>query len=242
MAGPLDSIDPLAGVDLVLIDGNNLLYALRGRGAGGVGGSAHERGTGAAAPPPASAIIGRIRSAIPPGVKVELIFDGSPSGITGRLATGMSVEYSRRATADEVILNRISRQLEEGGPASTWPILAVTDDRGLRDGVRTRGGRSAGTAWLMRRLEGTERPIRGRPGWTPTPRPKAGTALGHGRPPREGGWSGSDRGPTGESSLGRGGGGPHARGAGPPSRGGGSKRSGAGPRGMRRRNRPEGGS
>lgn len=234
MTGPLDSIDPLAGVELVLIDGNNLLYALRGRGAGGVGGSAHEAGAAGGPPPPASAIIGRIRSAIPPGVKVELIFDGSPTGITGRLATGMSVEYSRRATADEVILNRISRQLEAGGPASTWPILAVTDDRGLRDGVRTRGGRSAGTAWLMRRLEGTERPIRGRPGSTPTPRPKAGTALGHGRPPREGGWSGAE-------TPGRGG--PPSRGGGPPNRGGGSsKRSGAGPRGMRRRNRPEGGA
>jgi hypothetical protein len=240
MPGPTDSIDPLAGVELVLIDGNNLLYALRGRGAGGVGGSSHEAGAAGGPPPPASAIIGRIRSAIPPSVKVELIFDGSPSGITGRLATGMSVEYSRRATADEVILNRISRQLEEGGPASTWPILAVTDDRGLRDGVRTRGGRSAGTAWLMRRLEGAERPIRGRPGSTPTARPKAGTALGHGRPPREGGWSGGEA--HGRGGPPQRGGGPPNRGGGPPNRGGSSKRSGAGPRGMRRRNRPEGGA
>jgi hypothetical protein len=173
-----DSIDPLAGVELVLIDGNNLLHALRGRGrVPGVGGGYVE------APQPASAVIGRIRSAIPPGVRVELILDGSPSGITGRLATGMSVEYSRRSTADEVILNRLSRQLDEGGPASTWPILAVTDDRALRDGVRSRGGRSAGTAWLLRRLDGTERPVRGRPGSTPAPRPKAGTGLGNGRPP-----------------------------------------------------------
>jgi hypothetical protein len=224
--GPLDSLDPLAGVELVLIDGNNLLYALRGRGGAGSSNAAGGRGTGSgpgAAPPPASAIIGRIRGVIPPGVKVELIFDGPPSGITGRLATGMSVEYSRRATADEVILNRLSRQLDEGGPASTWPILAVTDDRGLRDGVRTRGGRSAGTAWLLRRLDGTERPIRGRPGSAPTPRPRAGTALGHGRPPRIGGWSGE---PSRD---------------GPPTRSGGSKRAGAGPRGMRRHNRPDSG-
>ncbi|HEV2005416.1 MAG TPA: hypothetical protein VGQ85_02280 [Candidatus Limnocylindrales bacterium] len=181
MPGPLDGIDPLAGVELVLIDGNNLLHALR-RG-GGSGGHGGPRGGGSPeAPQPASAIIGRIRSAIPPSVKVELILDGSPSGITGRLATGMSVEYSRRSTADEVILNRLSRQLDEGGPASTWPILAVTDDRALRDGVRSRGGRSAGTAWLLRRLDGTERPIRGRPGSTPAPRPRAGTGLGNGRP------------------------------------------------------------
>jgi hypothetical protein len=185
----VETADPLAGVELVLIDGNNLLHALRGRGreGGGYGGPA-------AAPQPASAIIGRIRSAIPPSVKVELILDGSPSGITGRLATGMSVEYARRSTADELILNRLSRQLDEGGPASTWPILAVTDDRALRDGVRTRGGRSAGTAWLLRRLDGTERPIRGRPGTPPPARPRAGTALGNGRPPGMRRQARSDRG------------------------------------------------
>jgi len=171
---PTESADPLAGVELVLIDGNNLLHALPGRGRSGAPGEA---------PPPASAIIGRIRSAIPPGVRVELIFDGSPSGITGRLATGMSVEYSRRASADDLILDRVSRQLDAGGPASTWPILAVTDDRALREGVRTRGGRSAGTAWLFRRLDGTDRAVQGRPGTPPTPRPKAGTGLGNGRPP-----------------------------------------------------------
>ena len=177
----VENTDPLAGVELVLIDGNNLLHALRRGGALAHGGP---RGGGSAeAPQPASAIIGRIRSAIPPSVKVELILDGSPSGITGRLATGMSVEYSRRSTADELILNRLTRQLDEGGPASTWPILAVTDDRALRDGVRTRGGRSAGTAWLLRRLDGTERPIRGRPGTPPPARPRAGTGLGNGRPP-----------------------------------------------------------
>ena len=177
----VENTDPLAGVELVLIDGNNLLHALRRGGSGGHGGP---RGGGSPEPPqPASAIIGRIRSAIPPSVKVELILDGSPSGITGRLATGMSVEYSRRSTADELILNRLSRQLDEGGPASTWPILAVTDDRLLRDGVRSRGGRSAGTAWLLRRLDGTERPIHGRPGTPPQARPRAGTGLGNGRPP-----------------------------------------------------------
>jgi hypothetical protein len=190
----VENADPLAGVELVLIDGNNLLHALRGRvrDGGGYGGGASAGGP--AAPQPASAIIGRIRSAIPPSVKVELILDGSPSGITGRLATGMSVEYSRRSTADELILNRLTRQLDEGGPASTWPILAVTDDRALRDGVRTRGGRSAGTAWLLRRLDGTERPIRGRPGTPPAPRPRAGTGLGNGRPPGMRRQARSDRG------------------------------------------------
>jgi hypothetical protein len=178
---PPEGADPLAGVELVLIDGNNLLYALRRS----PDGARSDRSPGTSAPPPpASAMIGRIRGVIPAGVRVELIFDGSPSGITGRLATGMSVEYSRRAKADDLILDRLTRQLAEHGPASTWSTLAVTDDRELRDGVRNRGGRSAGTAWLLRRLSGTERPVRGRPGMTPAPRPKSGTGLGHARPPR----------------------------------------------------------
>jgi len=173
---PPDTTDPLAGVEVVLIDGNNLLHALAqsSRGGGGAG----------TPPVPSSAIVGRIRGAIPAGVRVELVFDGSPSGVVGRLATGMTVAYARRATADDLILDRLTRQLADGGPASTWPLLVVTDDRELRDGIRSRGGRSAGTSWLLRRIAGTDHPVHGRPGTAPAPRPKAGTALGHGRPPR----------------------------------------------------------
>jgi YacP-like NYN domain len=172
---PGDGLDPLAGVELVLIDGNNLLHALGPSSAGPSSGGP---------PMPQSAIIGRIRGAIPAGVRIELVFDGSPRGVTGRLATGMTVEYSRRATADQLIHDRLARQLAEGGPASTWPILVVTDDRELRDGARDRGARSAGTAWLLRRLAGTDRPVHGRPGATPVSRPTPGTTLGHGRSPQ----------------------------------------------------------
>jgi hypothetical protein len=172
---PADGPDPLAGVELVLIDGNNLLHAL---------GGPRSPSSAAGQPLPQSAIVGRIRGAIPAGVRIELIFDGSPHGVTGRLATAMTVEYSRRATADQLIHDRLARQLREGGPASTWPILVVTDDRELRDGARDRGARSAGTAWLLRRLAGTDRPAHGRPGATPVSRPKPGTLLGNSRAPR----------------------------------------------------------
>ncbi|MEZ0240969.1 MAG: hypothetical protein ACAH65_09245 [Chloroflexota bacterium] len=192
--------DPLAGTELVLIDGTNLLHAL-GRGSRESGTS---RPDGGAPPVPPSAVVGRIRGVIPAGVRVELLFDGRTSGVTGRLAAGMSVRYSGRASADSVIVEAVEAQAIERGPASTWSILVVTDDRELRGRVARLGARSAGTTWLLRRLgsgrdlaparrgpgdearggEGPGQrsmPRRGGPG---VPRPKAGTTFGHGRPPR----------------------------------------------------------
>jgi hypothetical protein len=173
--------DPLAGVERVFIDGNNLLYALA-RG-----------GRGPAAPAPAGAVIGRLRAAFPPSVVVDLVFDGRPTGgVTGRLATGLRVSYSGRETADRVIDEGVAAQLAADGPAGTWGILVVSDDRGLRESVGAKGARTAGTAWLAGRIG---RALEDRPGTpsavrrarlkAPAPAlPKAGTTIGHRRPPR----------------------------------------------------------
>lgn len=174
--------DPLAGVERVFIDGNNLLYALA-RGARGPAGAFA----------PAGAVIGRLRAAFPPSVVVDLVFDGRPTGgVTGRLATGLRVSYSGRETADRIIDEGVSAQLAADGPAGTWGILVVSDDRGLREAVGAKGARTAGTAWLAGRIgraledrppttPGTSRTRRGEPG---PPLPKAGTTIGHRRPPR----------------------------------------------------------
>ena len=204
--------DPLAGTELVLIDGTNLLHAL-GRGSRNAGDSNPKQREADGPPVPPSAVVGRIRGVIPAGVRVELLFDGRTSGVTGRLATGMSVRYSGRASADSVIVEAVEGQAMADGPASTWSILVVTDDRELRGRVAALGARSAGTTWLLRRL-GTGRdlaparsaiangprdggprgdvrgagprgdPWAGRRGGPGVPRPKAGTSFGHGRPPR----------------------------------------------------------
>lgn len=198
--------DPLSGVELVLVDGNNLLGSSR---------------------LPAGAVIGPIRAAIPAGVRVELFFDGPPRGVTGRLATAFSVRYSGRATADSLILDVVTRQGREHGPAGTWSILVVSDDRELRDAARMAGARSAGAAWLAGRVgslgegrtraggvpfgrgqatrggpagrrggsrardsvspgQGAGSPGTREPGPRPpsTARPKAGTSIGNRRPPR----------------------------------------------------------
>jgi hypothetical protein len=129
------SRDPLAETDRLIVDGSNLLPALARRG-GAV---------------PAAALIGRLRAAVPPAVAVELVFDGAPDpGLRGeRIASGVVVRYSGRRTADEVIIDTVGSV----GRATAERLLIVTDDRELGGAVRARGARTAGTAWLIGRLE-----------------------------------------------------------------------------------------
>ena len=133
---------------------------------------------------------------------MDLVFDGPPSGgVTGRLATGLRVSYSGRISADRVIDDGVAAQLAADGPGATWGILVVTDDRGLSDAVRSKGARTAGTAWITGRIGRltTDRPRpdrradgggrgagsnRGQRGAPAAPLPKAGTTIGHRRPPR----------------------------------------------------------
>jgi len=189
------SSDPFAGVERVYIDGSNLLHALARGGSG--------------EPGPAGAVIGRLRAAFPASVLVDLVFDGPASGgVTGRLATGLRVSYSGRISADRVIDDGVAAQLSADGPAGTWGILVVTDDRGLQATVRAKGARTASTTWIAGRIgrltadrphpgggprgegggpagEGRDPGSRSRRRVAPgTPLPKAGTAFGHRRPPR----------------------------------------------------------
>jgi len=214
--------DPLAGVELVIVDGSNLLHALSRPAPGG--------GTAL----PASAVVGRIRGAIPAAIHVQLHLDGPPSGVRGRLATEMDVQHSGRVTADSRIVDLV-RRYGEAGPAATWELLVVTDDYELRNEVQRRGARSIGTSWLIARIgsagvAGPDPasaarpagvvPAGGRPSVlrripVPGPRPRAGTGFGHGRPPRPVEGSGSDDhgGPGDPSGNPRGGlrGGPDGR-------------------------------
>jgi hypothetical protein len=185
-AGPLrvapgaGSRDPLGGVERILVDGSNLLHALR-RGAG---------------PAPAATLIGRLRAIIPPTVRIELVFDGPPEhGLRGtRIAAGLTVRHSGRYTADSLIDRLVADAIGTGGdPDQAYAvgaaILVVTDDAELARMIRRRGARTVGADWLVRRLDrpalsspsiGASRPPRptgspaaeadggdDRPGWRP---------------------------------------------------------------------------
>jgi hypothetical protein len=138
---PERSTDPLAGIDRLVVDGTNLLFALR-RGAG----------TGPAGTPlPAAALVGRLRGAIQAGVAIELVLDGPPDrGLRGvRIASGLTVRYAAPLSADAAI-GLLAGRLD--GPARSR-LLVVTDDRELRQSLSMRGVRTAGAKWLIGRLE-----------------------------------------------------------------------------------------
>ena len=150
-------------VGRILIDGRNVQHALA-RGSGG----------SSASPLPTVALVARLRAAFAPPAEVELILDGHPGGSpSGRLAPGFSVSYSRHATADEVIGDRVAEALLALGPVGAWSVIVVSDDREVRDHARRNGARVEGTAWLAERLAS--------PGSAPG---SAGTGFGQGRPPR----------------------------------------------------------
>ena len=148
--------DPLAATRRLLIDGSNLLHAL-------------SRAPGAAPP---AALIGRLRAPSRPPVAIELVFDGPPErGLRNeRIASGLTVRYSGPRTGDAVIIGLIDDVRLLDGADGTATLLVVTDDRDLRHGSRLRGARTAGSAWLLGRLDarrlsspsvGNPRPARG---------------------------------------------------------------------------------
>ena len=150
--------DPLTGTDRLLIDGTNLLHAL-------------SRKPGAA---PQAALIGRLRAIVPAAIGIELVFDGAPDpGMRGeRVASGLIVRHSGRRTADEVLLSLVDETRAVAGAAATGALLVVSDDHALRASLRAKGARTAGSAWLLGRLErpklsapsvGNRRPATGRP-------------------------------------------------------------------------------
>ncbi len=127
----------LLGIDVVLVDGNNVLGALAR-----VGGTTTSAG-----------LVARLRAAIPMSVGVELVLDGPPErGLARAVSNGVVIRHAGRRTADQVIVDEVARHDTGGGPAAAAAVLVVTDDGGLRALVRRRGGRTVGTPWLTGRL------------------------------------------------------------------------------------------
>jgi predicted RNA-binding protein with PIN domain len=125
--------NPLEGIERLLVDGSNLVHAIR-------------RGLPAA--PPAT-LIGRLRGVIEMPVRIELLFDGPPDpGLRDtRIASGVTVRYSGRLSADFVL----ARLVAEAENPDT--LLVVTDDVELRHQIMRRGGHTASARWLVGRLE-----------------------------------------------------------------------------------------
>jgi hypothetical protein len=150
--------DPLTGTDRLLIDGTNLLHVLSNK-------------PGQA---PQAALIGRLRAMVPASIGIEIVFDGAPDrGMRGeRVASGLIVRHAGRRSADEVLLSLVDETRATAGLEATGGLLVVSDDHELRAGLRAKGARTAGSAWLLGRLArpklsapsvGNRRPARGGP-------------------------------------------------------------------------------
>jgi hypothetical protein len=146
---------PFAGVELLLVDGNNLLH----RVAGGPG------------PVAARLLLGRLRAAMPPTTRAIVILDGSPDPRAPmREAAGRNLEmrHAGRFSADDVIVDLVAEQPF----ARRSQTVVVSDDRALRERVSRLGGLARRLHWLEETLA---LPPRG-------PRSAAGTGLGGSRP------------------------------------------------------------
>ena len=150
--------DPLANTTSLLVDGTNLLHALT-------------RGSGDRQPP--AAVIGRLRAAVPKEAAITLVFDGpAERGVRGeRIAGGgLTVRYSGRRTADEVLLDLVNE-------AATWSEA---------DGPAPPRSSSSPTT-VTRSNPPARRPERGDPvADRPARAPTSGTVDRQPRPPKPG--------------------------------------------------------
>jgi hypothetical protein len=89
-----------------------------------------------------------------------------------RVAAGLLVRHAGRRSADEVLLSLVDETRATAGSAATGALLVVSDDHALRSALRAKGARTAGSKWLLGRLDrpklsapsvGNRRPARGGP-------------------------------------------------------------------------------
>ena len=157
------TLDPLAGITRLLVDGTNLLHAL-GRADG---------------PLPPAAVIGRLRALVPAGIVATVVLDGTPApgAIDRRVTSGIEVRYSGRRPADALLVD-----LAGMAPTTT---LVVTDDNELATSLRRFGSRTVRTGWMADQLgrQRLQAPAAGRPR---PPAPAPVEATGDEEPPRPG--------------------------------------------------------
>jgi hypothetical protein len=162
---------PFAGIDLVLIDGNNLLH----------------RVSAAAGPGPLRRLLPSLRAAIPRSVETIVMLDGpaDPGTTPRQLASpGIEFRHSGRVDADTALVTLLgTRPYHE-----RHRTVVVTDDRSLGDRVRAAGGTPRRLEWLQRLLDRTasDAPVHRRPPSRP------GRVRDDDRIPDDGGARGAD--------------------------------------------------
>jgi hypothetical protein len=142
---------PLDDVELLIIDGNNLLH----RTAGSVESGALR------------ALLAQLRQHVGPGVQTVLMLDGHPAPGTPaqqRISGSLEVRHSRSATADDAIVELLAARPF----VARARTVVVSDDRALVERARSAGGRTQRLDWLQALLA---RPPGGGRGSIGRPRP-----------------------------------------------------------------------
>ncbi len=131
----------LAGVERLLIDGNNILHRI----AGSPDEAAQRQ------------LIARLRAILPVTVATTLVLDGAPdrgAPLNVKVTGSLDVRHAGPAGADHLIVS-----LVEGRPfAARARTLIVTDDRALGDRIRTAGAGVRRLGWLQGMLSAAEGP------------------------------------------------------------------------------------
>ncbi len=153
-----DRRDPLDGVGRLVVDGTNVLHALRR----------------SPEPLPEATLIGRLRAIVPPNVGIVLVLDGAPGQglVSRRVASGVEVRYSGRETADRVIERLCDERRSFAVDVPAADTLVVTDDADLTHSLRRLGARTVRNTWLIGQLrrQRLSSPAPGRPR-PPVPQP-----------------------------------------------------------------------
>jgi hypothetical protein len=145
---------PLDGIDLLLIDGNNVLHRQRG----GMGDAAL-RG-----------VLVHVQRVLPAGVHCVFVLDGHSAPGTPprqRISGSLEVRHAGSQSADDAIVAEVASQPW----ASRARTVVVTDDRALSDRSRTAGALTRRLDWLSALPSAASGAVR-----------TAG--IGAGRPPR----------------------------------------------------------
>jgi rRNA-processing protein FCF1 len=119
------------GVNVLLIDGNNLLH----------------RVSGSVEPGAQRLLIARLRGAIPPTVDTVMMLDGHADAGTNRrqkISKGFEIRHAGSMSADDALL----RLIAETAPHGRAEITLVSDDIALAARARHVGVRTQRLAWL----------------------------------------------------------------------------------------------
>lgn len=170
----MDPRDAWRDVEVLLVDGNNLLHAVAGD----------------AGPGPLRGLLARIAAAVPRSIATTVVLDGPPDpGAPSRMRVrpGLLVRHAGRIGADALLVHLVEEHpyLERAG------VVVVTNDVALGDHVRKAGGRIRPVAWLQARLEAWPSAPSAPGSSIAGPRPRragpaggaSGTTSDHARPP-----------------------------------------------------------